>query len=197
MVLLWAVLAGLITGWARARIRGHPYQAPELQGVWLVLLAVLPQLFAFHIQRTATIIPDHIASLILVASQIALLVFTAVNLDVPGFWALGLGLGANLAVILANGGWMPISPETAALMYPDVPQEFWASGERFGNSKDLLITVQDMRLGWLSDRFITPDWFPRRVAFSPGDIMIAIGAIWLLTAGGEEPPHTESNNHSL
>lgn len=192
MILFWAVLAGLIAGWARARIRGHPYQAPELKGVWLVLLAVLPQLFSFHIQRTATVIPDHIASTILVASQIALLVFAAVNLDVPGFWALGLGLGANLVVIIANGGWMPISPETAAQMYPDVPQQVWVSGERFGNSKDLLITVQDMRLGWLADRFITPDWFPRRVAFSPGDVMIAIGAVWLLTTGAEDPPPTES-----
>lgn len=195
MILLWAVLAGLIAGWARARIRGHPYQAPELKLVWLVLLAVIPQLFAFHIQRTAAIIPDHIASIILVASQIALVVFAGANLNVPGFWALGLGLGLNLLVILANGGWMPISPRTASQMYPDVSQDYWVSGERFGNSKDLLIPVQDMRLGWLADRFISPDWFPRRVAFSPGDVLLAMGAFWLLAAGAEEPPHTDPSNH--
>jgi len=196
MILLWAVLAGLIAGWARARIRGHPYQAPELKWVWLVLLAVIPQLFAFHIQRTAAIIPDPIASLILVASQITLMVFAAANLNVPGFWALGLGLGLNLLVILANGGWMPVSPQTAAVMYPDISQDYWVSGERFGNSKDLLIPVQDMRLGWLADRFITPDWFSQRVAFSPGDVLIAIGAFWLLTIGADEPAQTENNHHS-
>lgn len=194
MILLWAVAAGAVAGWARARTRGHPYQAPELQLVWLVLLAVIPQLFAFHIQRTADAIPDHIASIILVSSQCALLIFVVANLDKPGFWALGIGLGLNLLVILANGGWMPISPQTASEMYPEVPDEYWTSGERFGTSKDLLIPFQEMRLGWLADRFRLPDWSPRQVAFSLGDIFIAMGAFWLLWIG--EHQKEQENTHS-
>jgi hypothetical protein len=32
-----------------------------------------------------------------------------------------------------------------------------------------------------------PDWFPYQVAFSPGDVLIACGAFWLMATQGKPP----------
>jgi len=45
---------------------------------------------------------------------ILLLVFCWINRRVTGVWLLALGLTLNLLVIAANGGFMSISPQTAA-----------------------------------------------------------------------------------
>jgi hypothetical protein len=38
----------------------------------------------------------------------------------------------------------------------------------------------------LADRFLLPDWFPYKVAFSLGDILIALGIFWLLAKPGSK-----------
>lgn len=184
MILLLAVAAGLIAGLARAWINKRPYQASELKWVWVVVLAVIPQLLAFHFSGAAKRIPDDLASFILVGSQILLLFFVWANCKLPGFYVMGLGLGLNLLVIALNRGWMPISLETVQSLTPDAPPDTWHIGERFGISKDLILPVVETRLWYLSDRFLLPHWFPWRAAYSLGDIFIAIGVFWLLWASG-------------
>ena len=184
MILLLAVAAGLIAGLVRAWIGKRIYQAPELKLVWLVVLAVVPQLFSFHLANTAKLIPDNLASAILVSSQILLFVFVAANRKQNGFLALGLGLGMNLLVIVLNGGWMPISPESVQRLVPGASSETGQIGHRLGTGKDILLTASVTRLWWLSDRFLFPNWLPWRVAFSLGDVFISIGAFWLLWAQG-------------
>ena len=49
-----------------------------------------------------------------VGSQAALLTIALRNVRVPGAAVAGLGIAMNLAVMLANGGLMPIAPETLA-----------------------------------------------------------------------------------
>ena len=46
-----------------------------------------------------------------VASTLAVLVALLANLRLPGLWILALGAGMNLLAIVANGGYMPSSPE--------------------------------------------------------------------------------------
>jgi hypothetical protein len=156
----------------------------------LVFLAVIPQVFAFHLPITPKWIPDRLTSGILIASQVLLLVFVWINRNQAGLWFLGLGMGLNLLVITLNGGWMPISHQTVLEVAPGTTPQVWQTGDRLGNSKDKVLLEKDTRLPWFSDQFISPAWFPYRFAFSVGDILIALGAYWLLWAQGGAHSHT-------
>jgi hypothetical protein len=167
-----------------AAIGRHPYQVPVLRWAWLVLAAFIPQFVAFVLPATRASFPATWIPLVLVCSQALLLIFALVNFRRPGFWLLGLGLILNLVVILLNGGMMPISPETIQHLYPDASIGAWSVGQRLGVGKDIVLQVADTRLWLLSDRFILPGWIPYKVAFSLGDVLISIGAFWLLLSFG-------------
>jgi len=180
MILLLGIAAGWLTGSVRSWITRTAYQVPELSKIWLVLIAVIPQLLIFQIPATAGWFSDNAAAGVLVASQLVLLVFVWFNRDRVGLRVLGLGLTLNLLVITLNGGLMPIAPETAGALFPQVPPAVWQIGSRPGMSKNILLLIEDTRLAWLSDRILLPDWFPWTRALSPGDLLIALGVFWLL-----------------
>ena len=157
---------------------------PKLRAIWLVLLGFLPQWIAFFLPATRTRLSDGWVSVALISSQVLLLIFVWLNRKSPGFWALGLGLVLNLLVIVANGGLMPLSPENATRLVPGTAPGEWVVGSRWGYSKDVVLPADQTWLPWLSDRFLFPGWIPYQVAFSAGDVLIAIGAFLLLWAAG-------------
>jgi hypothetical protein len=164
-------------GWSRWK--GVPYKAPAFQSLGLVPIAFLPQLIVAYLPVTQYLLPDWLAASSLSASLIIFLAFVWINRKLPGMQVLILGLGLNLIVIMANRGWMPISPQTAShLIGADAIQAF-STGHRFGQ-KDILLLPQDTNFEILADRLLLPDWFPYKVAFSLGDILIALGVFWLL-----------------
>ena len=183
MILLLALAAGLLAGLVWARWRGHPYQAPELGHLWLVFVAFLPQFVVIYLPITRETFPDSLVAASLLASQILLLGFAWLNRRIPGMSILICGVLLNLIVMVTNHGFMPISPQTAGHLVSknsllDIPL-----GSRIG-PKDILLHPQDTRFEWLADRFLTPAWFPSKVAFSLGDVFIAIGAFWMLAKPG-------------
>lgn len=187
MILAWAVIAGLVAGLARAWIGKRPYRVVSLRFPGLVLFAFAPQLISFYLPRVGARLPDEWAPVVLVSSQLLLLLFVWLNRRQPGFWVLGLGLLLNFIVIVLNGGLMPISPETVRKIYPNVSESQWQVGRRLGNGKDIVLTAAGTRLEFLADRFVLPGWFSYPVAFSAGDVLIALGAFWLLwTFGGQQ-----------
>ena len=101
---------------------------------------------------------------------------------------LGLGLLLNLLVITLNSGLMPIAPETATALYPDVPLSSWQIGLRPGRSKNILLWPEDTHLTWLSDAILLPAWFPWTRALSPGDVFILLGVFWLLAVESLDHP---------
>ena len=179
MILLAALAGGLLVGWAWARWRNRSYQAPALRSTWLIVVGFVPQFIIAYLPATNRGPRSWLAAVTLIASLLLFLVFVWINRRLPGMPVLLAGLLLNLAVMAANGGWMPISPDTASrLIGEDVTRHF-ALGGRFGQ-KDILLPLQDMHLGFLADRFLLPAWSPYQVAFSAGDILIAVGAFWLL-----------------
>jgi hypothetical protein len=186
MVLNLAVIVGLAAGIIRAKFASRPYRAPQLKLPGLVLFAFIPQWFAFYQSRLGIRLPDEWVPFILVGSQVLLLFFAWINRKQPGFYLLGAGLFANFLVITLNGGLMPISPETVRKLIPDVPESMWEVGKRFHSGKDIVLLKEETRLWFLSDRFLLPDWVGYQVAFSLGDVLIALGAFWMLySLGGQ------------
>jgi Family of unknown function (DUF5317) len=180
MILLFAVLIGLLAGLLRARVGKRVYKSFSLKGIWLVFLAYLPQFFAFNLTATRVNMPDSWIPPILISSQILLLVFVWINRTQSGFLLLGLGLLFNFLVISSNGGMMPISPETANQLIEPGTAVILKIDQRVGTGKDILLQPEDTNLSFLSDLFTLPKWIPYRLAYSIGDILISMGAFWLL-----------------
>ena len=148
-----------------------------------MVVGFLPQWFAFYLPLTRQHIPDEVASACLVCSQLLLLAFALINGRITGMPLLAFGLGCNLAVILANGGFMPLTWESAASLASPSILNSLELGERISSSsKDVLLLNSQIVLPWLADRFVPPDFMRYRFAFSLGDVFIAAGAFWLLVA---------------
>ena len=192
MILLIALAAGLAAGVVLARWRGHSYQPPELRVSWLAFLAFLPQFILLYLPYFRIRVSDQVSAVCLLASLLIFLGFAWVNRGLPGMSILLIGLALNLTVMAANGGFMPISPQTAGQLVPDGALLDFQSGDRFG-VKDIYLPPLDTRFEWLADRFLTPAWFSYRAAFSLGDVFIAIGAFGLLAWTGLP----EKNNRGI
>ena len=175
MILLAALIAGLLVGMGWALWRGLPYQPPPLKYLWLVFVAFLPQFLAFYLSGNR----QNISGFLLPFSQTLLLAFAWLNRRQPGMLILLLGTALNFTVIASNRGFMPISPQTASHLVSQEVLENIQPGDRFG-TKDILLLPQDTRFEWLADRFLPPAWSAYQVAFSLGDVLIAIGIFWLL-----------------
>jgi hypothetical protein len=188
MILLVAIIVGLLAGLIRAWVGGRHLTSPHFRLTWLVPAAFLPQLLAFYLPSAQGLWANQAAAAGLVGSQIMLLVFAWCNRRQPGVLLLGLGLALNLGVIALNGGLMPISPDMASRLNPDIPAQAWEAGSHLGNSKDVILPVAETRFWLLSDRFFLalPAWISYRVAFSLGDVFIAGGAFWLLWTMGSQ-----------
>lgn len=179
MILVAAVLVGLTAGVCRAWIGKRKYRVFELKYPILVLVSFIPQYFAFFAPRTRELLSNNVVAILLISSLIILLGFSILNIQKPGFWPICLGFILNFLVIAFNGGFMPISPATVSKMDPG--SEFsWRIGQRFGFSKDIVLSPELTKMAFLSDRFTITNMLGYNVAFSLGDIFIALGVILLL-----------------
>jgi hypothetical protein len=181
VILLLALAGGLPLGMAWSRWQGRTYQPPELQAIWLAFLAFLPQFIVLYLPRGGS--SDWFTGACLVSSLLCFLAFAWLNRRVVGMSILLIGLALNLTVIASNGGFMPISPQTAGQLVSGNALADLQPGSRFG-PKDILTFPEHTRFEWLADRFLSPEWIAYRVAFSLGDVFIALGAFSLLAFPG-------------
>ncbi len=192
MILLVAILAGLVVGLSLARLQKRPWTAPPLRKPWLAIIAFFPQFFILYLPATRTRAADDLTAAGMIISLALLMVFCWYNLQLSGVWLLALGLFFNLLVTTTNGGFMPISPQTASRLVSAETLAALGNGSRFGY-KDILLLTEQTHLIWFSDHFLPPEGFPYQVAFSLGDVFIAAGAFWLMVTQGkalETPKNT-------
>jgi len=177
MVLLIAVAVGVAAGFIRTKFHKQSFRNVNIQHLWLVFLAYIPQFFAFY-SPSANTLADKWIPTILIGSQVMLLVFALINRRLPGFALLGLGLLANFSAIALNGGFMPTFPDVIRRLVSEEQAAMFRVGERILNSKDMLMLRENTLLWFLGDVLTLPSWANPTVAFSFGDIVISMGAFW-------------------
>ena len=185
MILILFVAVGLLVGLLWAWFLKTPYHGPDLKAMWLALLGFLPQIL---VARLPNLLPNRMDAASLTISQVVLLGFAWLNRHVAGMYLFICGAALNLLVMGANGGFMPVSPQTADRLFSEEALLELSPGDRIG-PKDILLLPQQTRLEWLADRFLPPAWFPFQAAFSFGDVFIAVGVFWMLVR-----PNTLSGN---
>ena len=169
MFLLYPVLAALILGFLTG---GSPARLGQLRLVWapLIVLGMVIQLLLFSTPAGNAL--GDAASLAYVLSNVMVLAAVAANLATPGLWLVLTGGISNFLAIVANGGYMPVSPDILAALgaLPKVD---------YSNSAPRDTAV----LAALTDVFSMPSWVPLANVFSVGDLLIGVGAAIAVFAG--------------
>src|SRR5262245_2040765 len=100
-----------------------------------------------------------------VASNLAVLAAVVRNLAIPGLPLVLLGGASNLIAIVANGGFMPVSPD-ALVAIGRAPREGYTNNR----------LTDGVMFAPLTDLFAMPAWVPMANIFSIGDVLIGVGA---------------------
>ncbi|MCL4553292.1 MAG: DUF5317 domain-containing protein [Candidatus Marsarchaeota archaeon] len=177
MFLVIAVALGLVDGFIRRGKLTNLTQLPLRFG-WIIFLSLFLQIAAF-----SPLLEKPLGSFvgpIFVLSELALLVTTALNIKIDGLELFFLGLLLNLVVLVANGGYMPITSEGLILSGRAEQAEALKSVAHLANST--LLTDQS-RLPFLSDIIVLPSVVPLANVFSAGDVFIALGAFVAVRQG--------------
>ena len=167
LILAGTVLALLLVPVLGGRLQG--LAELDLYGGRLLVVALALQVLAI------TVLPGA-PHLLLVALHAGSYVLAAVvvwrNRRLPGLAVLAAGGALNALVIAVNGGQMPAS--AAAVRAAGLP----LAEEGFVNSG----VLERPRLAPLGDVFASPDWLPLSNVYSPGDLLLLAGAVWLVHA---------------
>jgi len=170
MLLLYSIAAGLLLG----RLAGG-----RLDGLATVRFRLAPLALGgllFQLVLFSPIADERVGDagpVLYVASTLVVLVALLSNLRLPGLWVLAVGAALNLVAIVANGGYMPSSPEAWMALngLREVPTEVYT------NSTLMTSATAFPALG---DIFVFPRPLPLANVFSIGDVLIAVGAIVFL-----------------
>ncbi len=170
MLLVYFLAVGLVAGLA---FGGRPSRLVDVRFRWapVALGGLLFQLVLFS-GPVADVVGAWGPPLY-VASTAAVLLAVLHNLRLPGFWLIAAGAAMNLAAIVANGGHMPASAEAFATLTgrAAVPTDAYSNS---------VVADSSTALAFLGDNFVLPRPFPLANVFSPGDVVIGMGAAWFL-----------------
>jgi hypothetical protein len=179
MILLLAIIVSV----AIALLRGGQFatllRVPVRWGVLAVAAFAIQALFIYQApsQRAQSIWSWQ--EWLFFASHLLLLGMVWANRRLTGVKLIGLGLLLNLAVMVANGGWMPVTPEAVAKVgYAGLAPSL-EPGMRLYSSKNIILPAEQTRLQFLSDIFLLARPFPVPSVFSLGDVAVAAG-VWAL-----------------
>jgi len=154
----------------------------HFRGGWKLAVAVLG-LFALQAIFVIFVPGQAIWQMVLlIASQLALIFLLLLNHHIPGAKLFALGIFLNTAVMVANGGWMPITPERHEWVHPEQVSEVYAKPP---SSKNIILPYEESTLWVLSDNIpVTLPW--RRNAISIGDLLLIAGAAQFIFWGSRK-----------
>ena len=157
MLVLVPLVAGLLIGLATGGKIGNLAQM-RFRWPWFVLAVLV-------IREAVLLTPlNRIEGVqyVYATAIAALIAWTAWHIRiVPGVWVVTAGAALNLVVILANGARMPVAPALAGVLV------------QRGHIGQYVLMSSNTNLNWLADWIGFP--WPVRGAYSPGDLLIAIG----------------------
>jgi hypothetical protein len=177
VAVLGAVLIGLVRGGSLRRLASLP-----LRGGWVAILAFGLQIYLIYFPEPASegVFSPRVGLLVL---SYGLLLFALwENRQLPGVPLIAGGVLANLFVMAANGGYMPIAPEALEQVGHSRRVLAAQEGARVMATKDVVLPHERTVAWWLADIFVIPPPFPVPSVFSAGDVLIALGVFWLLQA---------------
>jgi hypothetical protein len=103
------------------------------------------------------------------------LILTLLNWRISGFLLVSLGILLNIAVMVANGGKMPVSLEAANMVYPEYIEQLYQDGIKH------MVMNEGNYLWFLGDIIPLPSPYPLKKVISIGDVLINVGGfifIW-------------------
>ena len=109
--------------------------------------------------------------ILLPAAHLLLVPFLIRNLSFWGIRMILMGLGFNLIVMAANGGFMPVAPRAVEAIGKHDLREL-RLGDPIPGSKNVLLEPDQTRAGWLSDAIVLPIPRPYKRAVSVGDLVV-------------------------
>jgi hypothetical protein len=86
-----------------------------------------------------------------------------------------LGVGLNVLVVGANGGYMPQSAEARMASRHAPVAVAQADGLQLGN---VVVMNEDTKLSLLGDVIAEPSWLPNTNVISVGDLLLGLGLAW-------------------
>lgn len=182
------LLATLVLAWMSGRRRATtPHEVP-IRALWLAPIALALQVPLWRAWGGAA----WRGGLFLLSYGL-LLLFCVLNRHLWAMRLLGIGFLLNFLVVAANGGFMPISPETLARIHPGTTPADWPTGLLRAGSKDMVLPADQTRLRFLSDTLVLPPPFPLPTAFSVGDLFIYAGFTLLCWQVFSPPPLPSQN----
>lgn len=173
MLLLYAIPAGLLLGLvaggrldrlASTRIRLAPV---ALAGLVFQLVLFSPPI------ASALATAGQLGPGLYVGSTAVVFVALAANRGRPGFQLILVGAALNLLAIVANGGYMPASPDAWAAVNG-------GSGLPIDSLTNSTLAAPTTALHFLGDVFYLPRPLPMANVFSIGDALIAAGGAWFI-----------------
>jgi hypothetical protein len=167
--MLYGVAAGVVAGYLRGGGLGRLADLP-IRWAWLALAALGAQVVLFFPGVGAAL--GGVAPVAYVLSSVAVLAVVIRNIRLVGVPLIAAGAACNLLAIVANGGYMPASPDALASLG-------WTEAQGYSNS----VVLADPALAPLTDVFALPDWLPFANVFSIGDVLIAVGVAIVVAWG--------------
>lgn len=171
------LMGGVTFGLAR-RGRLANLARVRLFRAWLVWAGLGLQILAFS--RVGAGWPGWAQTTAHLGSYGFLALFGWVNRRAPGLRIFVIGMLANILVIAANGGYMPVSAQALRRAGLDGVAEQLLKVPTANNST---LMGPSTRLKWLGDVHAVPKGFPMANVFSVGDVLMGLALLLLISQG--------------